>query len=126
MSIEFDPSKNMVRVGEKFFPAKPFPTNGNSSPYGKGYTIPLGESGKELSIAIGAGTYSDNYELYKFENSSVDVELPMRVVEVGFNFGDEPSPYDWQETRGFEVTGYINDEELSRMIIRAMSGENPF
>ena len=108
----------MVRIGDKFFPARPFPRMSEGMiemGVGIGFTIPLGESGKELSIAIGAGTYNEHH----------NVEIPIRIepttemhhVEVGFDFGGE---------RDFDVTGYVDDEELSRIIIRAMSGEDPF
>lgn len=126
MTIQFDPNKNMVRIGDKFFPAKPFPENDSRTETGSGigYTIPLGESGKELSIAIGVGTYNEHHNLDI--PSRVDPATEMETVEVGYNFGDAPSPYEWQDTRGFDVIGWVNDEDLSRMIIRAMDGKDPF
>lgn len=109
--IQFNPEKKMVMVGDNFFPAMPF---GKEScyPYCQGYRIPLGESGKYLSIAIGNGSYSDNQN-----NDFPVISDPMDVVEVGFDFGGE---------RGFDVIGYQNDEELARIIILAMKNEDPF
>ena len=126
MTIQFDPDNRRVRVGERYFPAEGFSTNDDPSPFGKGYKIPLGESGKFLSIAIGGGTYSDNYDNMDM-CAVIDVAAEMNIVEVGYDFGDAPSPYDWDDDpRGFDVTGYIDDEALSRMIIAAMSGNDPF
>lgn len=126
MTIQFDPNTNRVRVGDRYFPAEGFPSNDDGFPHGKGYKIPLGESGKFLSIAIGGGTYSDNYTKLG-PTDVVDVSAEMRVVEVGFDFGDSPSPYEWDDgPRGFDVTGYVDDEALSRIIIAAMRGDDPF
>jgi len=113
MTIQMNLAKKMVRVGNKFFPAKPFrPETGNNDPlfpYGQGYLIPLGETGKELSIAIGYGTYSDNYN-----NMEFDFEAEMEEVEVGFEF---PHMFDVTST---------NDDGLLEMIEKGMNGENPF
>lgn len=113
MTIQFDPKKRTVRVGDKHFPATPFRDSlavmREAYPYGQGYTIPLGESGEELSIAIGFGSYSDNYDSRDF---ALDAE--MEVVEVGFTENGE-----------FDVIGYVDDEGLSRIIILSMQGQSP-
>lgn len=126
MTIQFDPDNNRVRIGDRHFPAQGFPSNDDQWPFAKGYTIPLGKSGKSLSIAIGGGTYSDNYKKLDLSDR-IDIRAEMDVVEVGYDFGDAPSLYeDDPEPRGFDVTGYVDDEALSRMIIAAMSGNDPF
>lgn len=116
MTIQFD-GERMVRVGDKFFPAQPFVGMDSRIDFGVGigYTIPLGESGKSLSIAIGCGTYNEHHLIEAPHR--IEPTTEMDRVEVGFNFGGE---------RDFDVTGWIDDEELSRIIIRAMSGEDPF
>lgn len=126
MTIQFDPDNKRVRVGDRYFPAEPFPDMDRHPWVGKGWTIPLGESGKILSIAVGGGTYSDNYDKMH-EGDVVDVTAEMNVVEVGFDFGESPSPYEYVDgPRGFDVTGYVDDEGLSRIIIDAMQGIDPF
>lgn len=117
MTIQFYPKNKMVRIGEKFFPAKPFPGMNEAQHVGicMGFTIPLGESGKELSCTFGVGTYSDNRMLQY--PTPIDPSMEINEIEVGYDFGGE---------RDFDVTGWVNSDELSRMIIRAMSGEDPF
>jgi hypothetical protein len=122
MTIQLMSSDNMVRIGDKFFPAIPFPGNAEHAKYGVGigYEIPLGESGRKLSIAIGAGTYNEHYNL---PPCFIDPYSEMEMVEVGFSF-DKPR-YDWSDET-FDVTGYVDDDSLLRMISEAMKGNDPF
>lgn len=97
MTIQFHPVTCNVRVGDRHFPALPFDHNDEPGPYGKGFRILLGETGKELSIAIGAGTYSDNYHAYLHQDTVIDVEAELELVEVGFAFGGTVGGHqEWQ------------------------------
>jgi len=128
MTIQFYPNKNMVRLGEKYFPAKAFPGMDDQSYLDQGrcigYEIPIGETGEFLSIAIGILSYSDNHHFGKWPvpgKCSVDPSAEMVTVEVGYDFRSVD-----EYGCSFDVKGFVNDEELIEMIGNTMSGLDPW
>lgn len=120
MTIQFMPDKNMIRVGDKFFPAQFHSEIYNNTGFGVCGSLLVGETGKHLSLAIGCGTYNENYHRpFEF----IDPTMEMNTVEVGFDFG---SPrYEFPDST-FDVIGYIGDDRLLEMISLVMEGKDPF
>ncbi|MCB1119208.1 MAG: hypothetical protein KDK65_04535 [Chlamydiia bacterium] len=120
MTIQFMPDKNMIRVGDKFFPAQFHSEIYNNTGFGVCGSLLVGETGKSLSLAIGCGTYNENYyRRYGF----IDPTMEMNTVEVGFDF-DAPRSEFSNDT--FDVIGYIDDERLLEMISLVIEGKEPF
>ena len=119
MTIQFMPDKRMIRVGKRYFPAQFNPEIWNNTGTGVSGALLVGETGKHLSLAIGCGTYNENYHRpFEF----IDPTMEMNTVEVGFDFG---SPrYEFPDST-FDVIGYIGDDRLLEMISLVMEGKDP-
>lgn len=114
MSIQLDTRKHKLRIGDIIAPVR--------IPDGFSYpliccAIQIGKQGlfspqKELSIAMGFGSYSSNRD-----STTFDPEAPIELVEVGWNFVG---------SRGFDVEPFVNTERLKSMIMVANSGGDPF
>lgn len=80
--------------------------------FGVSYEILTGEPGKELSVAIGYGTFSDNYSK---EDVLIPLDSEMELVEVGYTFNSN-----------FSIATYVDDVRLNEMILLVIDGKDPF
>ena len=114
MTIQFLPDPGMIRVGDKYFPARFDPEIWNNHGFRVCGSLLVGETGKSLSIAIGVGTCNENRDL---DYGHIHPMTEMDTVEVGFDFG---APHY------FDVIGWIDDNRLLEMISLVAEGKEPF
>lgn len=120
MTIQMIPDKSMIRVGNKYFPARFDPEIWNNHGFRVCGSLLVGETGKSLSIAIGVGTYNENRDL---DYGHIHPMTEMDTVEVGFDFG--APRYEYSNST-FDVIGWIDDNRLLEMISLVAEGKEPF